>query len=80
MGGVNRMKRAEGVAINYLVGSMMVAFLRELGPIPSKRPNDHDTPVRRAYNEMEKIREQISETLLDYIDADEEEKIMKAGD
>jgi hypothetical protein len=70
------MKRAEGVRINFLVGSMMLAFVRNMGPIPS-HGNVPNAKLLQTYNDMEAIREQISETILDYLDAEEEEKVMR---
>lgn len=70
------MKRKAGVHINYLVGSMMLLFVRNLGPIPSF-DSIPDLKVLETYNEMEKIRQQISETILDSIDSEEEEEVIR---
>jgi hypothetical protein len=62
------MNKALAVAINYMVGSMMLEFARGLGPIP---PNG-SSKLTMTYKSMEKIRKEISDTLIDHIDAQEE--------
>jgi len=65
------MNRKLAVQINYMVGSMLLEFTKRLGPIPEFDPSI----LSDTYEEMQKIRHQISETLLDYIDAEEEESM-----
>jgi hypothetical protein len=63
------------VKINYLVGSMMLEFVRRFGPI---RPNeDPSSKASEVYYHMEEKRKEISETLIDYLDANEEQKVIE---
>jgi hypothetical protein len=65
------MKPALAVKINYLIGSMMIEYVRHLGPIS----DDDDTRVSQAYFKLNLIRQEISNNLMDYLDAQEESTV-----
>ena len=64
------MKPSLAVRIDYLVGNMMIQLVKRLGPI-----DDDTTSVSEVYFQMDLIRKQISETLIDHLDAQEESTV-----
>jgi hypothetical protein len=65
------MKPSLAVRINYLVGTMMIEFVKRLGPLDE----DRNTKVTDAYFHMNLLRKEISDTLIDHLDAEEESTV-----